>query len=411
MRRALVIAALLLALPATAQWVSGTSAWQRGGIASSGGGISTLNTLTGATQTFADVDDTNVTLAIGSAGTTHTFTIAWSGTLAATRGGNGTGTYTLGDILYSDAANSLAKLAGNTTATKKFLRQTGNGTISAAPAWDTIVAGDLPGGVVSGLTTNRVPYASSATALADSPIYRASADITQLSRTTNPQLLYIYNTTSSDSTPASYERLEIGPVSNTFKIVTGINGGSSRALDIGTTGNSGFTFRTNDAIRFTIQSTGHTQSGNGGNTYDWGIAGGEWRSVYLKTSIQGGNVKTLTESSNTNFGTVSVANVGTCDGEVYYTIFAADATNAQSISGILHFAAVANSSGTVTSTSAELNALNPVSTGTLTNTFTLTNGANLLTIGANAASSLTQTTLNITYRIHVSSGTCTVTAL
>jgi hypothetical protein len=51
---------------------------------------------------------------------------------------------TLGDITYEDATPAAARLAGNTTTTKKFLRQTGNGTISAAPAWDVLVAGDIP---------------------------------------------------------------------------------------------------------------------------------------------------------------------------------------------------------------------------------------------------------------------------
>ena len=50
-----------------------------------GSGITTLNGLTATTQTFADVDDTNVTLAINSATSTHTFTLGWTGTLAAGR--------------------------------------------------------------------------------------------------------------------------------------------------------------------------------------------------------------------------------------------------------------------------------------------------------------------------------------
>lgn len=53
-------------------------------------------------------------------------------------------TSTLGDIIYASGTNTLAKLAGNTTATKKFLTQTGNGSASAAPGWNTIVAGDIP---------------------------------------------------------------------------------------------------------------------------------------------------------------------------------------------------------------------------------------------------------------------------
>ena len=51
---------------------------------------------------------------------------------------------TLGDILYEDATPEPARLAGNITSTKKFLTQTGTGSVSAAPAWDTIAAGDVP---------------------------------------------------------------------------------------------------------------------------------------------------------------------------------------------------------------------------------------------------------------------------
>lgn len=52
---------------------------------------------------------------------------------------------TLGDTLYEDATPAPARLAGNITATKKFLTQTGNGSISAAPSWGTIAASDLAG--------------------------------------------------------------------------------------------------------------------------------------------------------------------------------------------------------------------------------------------------------------------------
>lgn len=51
---------------------------------------------------------------------------------------------TLGDTLYGAAAGVETRLPGNTTATRKFLRQVGNGAVSAAPAWDTLVAGDIP---------------------------------------------------------------------------------------------------------------------------------------------------------------------------------------------------------------------------------------------------------------------------
>jgi hypothetical protein len=67
------------------------------------------------------------------------------GSLPATNGGTGQTQYTIGDLLYSGIANALARLAGNITTTKKFLTQTGSGSASAAPAWSTISASDLPG--------------------------------------------------------------------------------------------------------------------------------------------------------------------------------------------------------------------------------------------------------------------------
>lgn len=60
-----------------------------------------------------------------------------------TQGGTNIKTYTLGDTLYASATNTLAKLAGNTTTTKKFLTQTGTGSASAAPAWGTLSPSDI----------------------------------------------------------------------------------------------------------------------------------------------------------------------------------------------------------------------------------------------------------------------------
>jgi hypothetical protein len=78
---------------------------------------------------------------------------AVSGALPATSGGTGQTAYAVGDILYSGATNTLAKLAGNTSTTKKILIQTGTGSASAAPAWDTLSSGDI-GGLGSMATQN-----------------------------------------------------------------------------------------------------------------------------------------------------------------------------------------------------------------------------------------------------------------
>lgn len=97
----------------------------------------------------------------GAAVASHTFAVAtvtkllvdstgistgvWNATaIGETKGGTAQTTYTLGDLLYSSAANTLTKLAGNITTTRKFLNQTGGGAVSAAPLWSALVAADIP---------------------------------------------------------------------------------------------------------------------------------------------------------------------------------------------------------------------------------------------------------------------------
>lgn len=88
---------------------------------------------------------------------------AVSGALGATNGGTGQNAYAVGDILYSGVTDTLSKLSGNTTTTKKFLTQTGTGSASAAPAWGTISGSDVNGAVatttnVAGGAANRIVY-------------------------------------------------------------------------------------------------------------------------------------------------------------------------------------------------------------------------------------------------------------
>jgi hypothetical protein len=99
-------------------------------------------------------NDTNVTVTLGGTPATAllqsvSLTLGWAGQLGETRGGTNQSTYTLGDILYASAANTLSKLAGNTTAVKQYLSQTGTGTVSAAPSWATISGGDITGAALT----------------------------------------------------------------------------------------------------------------------------------------------------------------------------------------------------------------------------------------------------------------------
>lgn len=55
----------------------------------------------------------------------------------------------LGDIIYSDSGDHFTKLTGNSTTTKKFLNQTGNGILSAAPVWSALAASDITSGTLA----------------------------------------------------------------------------------------------------------------------------------------------------------------------------------------------------------------------------------------------------------------------
>lgn len=56
---------------------------------------------------------------------------------------------TLGDVIYGAASGTPTRLAGNTTAVKQYLSQTGTGTVSAAPVWSAIAGSDVTGAALT----------------------------------------------------------------------------------------------------------------------------------------------------------------------------------------------------------------------------------------------------------------------
>lgn len=98
---------------------------------SSTSGITSLGGQTGATQTFADADDTNVTLTISSAGDTHTFTLGWAGALIKGRQHAST--------VYTDQANTFSSGAQDFGGAASLKVPTGAG---AAPTASGFVAYD-----------------------------------------------------------------------------------------------------------------------------------------------------------------------------------------------------------------------------------------------------------------------------
>jgi hypothetical protein len=120
---------------------SGTNTW---GKLAAGAGYKSLVMNAGGTQVEWNA------VALNQSG-------AVSGALGATNGGTGQSSYAVGDILYSGLVNTLSKLSGNATTTKKFLTQTGTGSASAAPSWDVVSSGDISGlGTMASQDANNV---------------------------------------------------------------------------------------------------------------------------------------------------------------------------------------------------------------------------------------------------------------
>jgi len=112
-----------------------------------GGTDSTTITLPATTGTVAlnnqtfFIGSTSVAINRATASQSLTGITSIDGYAAGLAGGNAT--TLLGALPYQSAANTTTLLSPNTTATRKFLRMTGDGTNGAAPAWDTITSTDL----------------------------------------------------------------------------------------------------------------------------------------------------------------------------------------------------------------------------------------------------------------------------
>jgi hypothetical protein len=112
------------------------------------GAVPTTNPATGGIL-YADGGDGHKLKWRTSAGTVYVLG-DFSGTVGVTQGGTGLTSCAAGDLLYGSAANTISTLAGNTSTTRKFLRETGTGAAAQAPAWDTLQAGDYPAFVQAG---------------------------------------------------------------------------------------------------------------------------------------------------------------------------------------------------------------------------------------------------------------------
>jgi hypothetical protein len=240
--------------------------------------------------------------------------------LSATHGDTVSASPILGDILYGDATPNWTKLAGNITTTKKFLRQTGTSAISAVPAWDTLVDGDIPS-ALTGKTYNGLAITSGTynfTIAMDFPSYGA-AQLTVLGSSK-------FSLNCSGIAPGGIASIDLYNGCN-FVVTPGNN------LTFTTTGNTSVTLPTSGTLVNTavttlssLASIGTITTGVWNGTVITGLYGGTGVANNGKTITLGGNLTTtnayaltLTLSNTTNVTLPTTGTLATLAGTETFT--------------------------------------------------------------------------------------------
>jgi hypothetical protein len=285
---------------------SGTNTW---GKLAAGAGYKSLVMNAGGTQVEWNA------VALNQSG-------AVSGALGATNGGTGQSAYAVGDMLYSGTTNTLSKLSGNTTTTKKFLVQTGTGSASDAPLWGTISGSDVSGAVttatnLAGGAANQIAYqsGSGATAFATAPTTSgtflgwngsalawaaAGATITD-DTTTNTSYYPVWANGTSGSLTTAY----VSSTKLSFNPSTGVLTATGFAGPL--TGNASTATTLATARTLTIGSTGKTFNGSANVTWSLAeIGAGTVASITAGTGLSGGTITTS--------GTIALANTAVTAG-------------------------------------------------------------------------------------------------
>lgn len=144
--------------------------------------------------------------------------------------------------------------------------------------------------------------------------------------------------------------------------------------------------------------TGTAKSGDAivetGNSTTTGTAAG----TYSTRQYASAKYVDLTENTATLFANIALASGKYMGGQIVCTVTADDATDFQALTSTLQFQAV-NKGGTITATISQVDSTTAASTGTLTAAYTAVVNGNSVDFKANAASSLTQTTLRVKWAL------------
>jgi hypothetical protein len=198
---------------------------------SGGGGITSLNSQTGSTQTFSKTNDTNVTLTITSTGDDHNFALGWSGALAKGRQHANT--------VYNDQANTFGAFVQTFQGGANFILQDPTDTSKTAKF-------DLSNIGASTQRTVNIPNANSTT------VQASTASSNQFATSISAQGVVGYSQPSFSnlSGTATTGQLPASVVYNTVTLTAGggLTGGgdlsANRTFDVGA--GTGITVNAND---------------------------------------------------------------------------------------------------------------------------------------------------------------------
>ena len=256
-----------------------TLSWATDQLGTSGGGITSLNGLSAASQSFAN--DTNVTIS----SVTSTHTLGWTGTLAVGRGGTGTSTApTQYGVTYGLSASALAYTAAGTNGQLLL------GVTSNAPQWGTM-SGDASIG-----NTGVVTIANTAVTFAKIQ-NSAAAGLSVIGRSTNSAGSFAEIATTTDGAILRLSGTTLGFGAINLATTNAVTG----TLPIGNGGTGTATAPTQWGVIFASSASQYASTG----------AGSTDAPLLARTGASPAFAALPLGSSNAVTGTLGVGNGGT----------------------------------------------------------------------------------------------------